>query len=219
MPVENYGVLKGTVIRTERDPENDSKPHLHIYIAGENNKEYDCAVNVRSKDQSEVLYYADSDFDAEQITILPTIPNGYKRINENSSNHEIALDYVRGNLFDSTKMVPLPHTAPERNDLYEFLEEHTLKAINNNATIYVYGSKFPRGMGMHNVHMNQGNDPDGDHGDENGTWNDGGILIQFENHWVAIFLAFQTQSWCTNTNGFPDPNNFCPYSEPNKDYE
>ncbi|MFD1910146.1 DUF2278 family protein [Paenibacillus rhizoplanae] len=38
---------------------------------------------------------------------------------------------------------------------------------------------------------------------ENGTWQDGGVLIHFENEhrWVAIFLAFQSQSWCTNDQG------------------
>ncbi|MCY7964923.1 YukJ family protein [Bacillus inaquosorum] len=219
MPVENYGVLKGTVIRTERDPEDDRTPHLDIYVRGENDRDYRCAVNVRSKDQSEVLYYADSDFDADQITILPTMSNGYKAINENSSNHEIALDYVRGNLVDTTKMVPLPSTAPgEKNDLYEFLEEQTHQAKEENATIYVYGSKFSGGgLGMHNVHMNQGNDPDGDHGDDNGTWHDGGLLIQFADHWAALFLAFQTQSWCTDRDG--KPIKFCAYNEPDKTYE
>ncbi len=34
---------------------------------------------------------------------------------------------------------------------------------------------------------------------DNGIWQDGGILIQFEKEeeWVGIFLAFQSQSWCT----------------------
>ncbi|MEC0251794.1 YukJ family protein [Bacillus halotolerans] len=220
MPVDNYGVLKGTVIRTERDPENERTPHLEVYVLGDNNKKYKCAVNVRSSDQSEVLYYADNEFDASQITILPTMPNGFKAINENSSNHEIALDYVRGNLFDATKMVPLPNIAAgERNDLYEFLEEQTNKAMEDNATIYIYGSKFSRGLGMHNVHMNQGNAQDSQWAEDNGTWHDGGILIQFSDHWAALFLAFQTQSWCTDRRGFPMTHNFCAHSEPNKEHE
>ncbi|MCY8523612.1 YukJ family protein [Bacillus atrophaeus] len=222
MPVENYGVLKGTVIRTERDPESDQSPHLDIYVRIENNRrnnsDYRCAVNVRSTDQSEVLYYADNDFDASQITILPTLSNGYKAINENSSNHEIALDYVRGNLVDATKMKPLPSTAPgEKNDLYEFLEEQTHKAKEENATIYVYGSKFSSGLGMHNVHMNQGNAMDTRWKKDNGSWHDGGILIQFEDHWAALFLAFQTQSWCTDRDGSPIKH--CAYNDPDKTYE
>lgn len=35
---------------------------------------------------------------------------------------------------------------------------------------------------------------------DNGIWQDGGILIHFEKEeeWVGIFLAFQSQSWCTD---------------------
>ncbi|WP_320619714.1 DUF2278 family protein [Bacillus mycoides] len=29
------------------------------------------------------------------------------------------------------------------------------------------------------------------------------MLIQFEDHWVAIFLAFLSQSWCTDDDGHP----------------
>ncbi|MFS2246094.1 YukJ family protein [Bacillus sp. A31] len=218
MPVDNYGVLKGNVIRTERDPETDLDPHLDIYVSIGDNRDYKCAVNVRSIDQSDVLYYADDNFDASQITILPTLSNGFKEINENSSNHEIALDYIRGNLVDATKMVPLPNTLPgEKNDLYEFLEEQTHKAKEENAIIYVYGSKFRRGLGMHNVHMNQGNAIGSQWEKDNGSWHDGGILIQFKDNWAALYLAFQTQSWCTDRKG--NPIKFCTYNDPDKTYE
>ena len=35
---------------------------------------------------------------------------------------------------------------------------------------------------------------------DNGIWQDGGILIHFEKEeeWIGIFLAFQSQSWCTD---------------------
>ncbi|UOY89425.1 YukJ family protein [Bacillus glycinifermentans] len=219
MPVEHYGVLKGTVVRTERDPINDRTPHLDIYVAGENGRHYRCAVNVKSSDQSKVLYYADNDFDASQITILPGIPVGYQALHENSANHQIAIDYIRGNLFNAADMKPLPHTLPgEKNDLYEFLEEYANKAKNDqHAAIYVYGSKFDTGLGMHNIHMNQGNPRGSRWENDNGTWKDGGILIQFENSWAAVFLAFQTQSWCTDRDG--QPIRFCDHTEPDKEYE
>ncbi|TKH08266.1 DUF2278 family protein, partial [Bacillus wiedmannii] len=41
-----------------------------------------------------------------------------------------------------------------------------------------------------------------------GIWQDGALLIHFENadnenenKWVGIFLAFQSQSWCTDEQG------------------
>ncbi len=43
--------------------------------------------------------------------------------------------------------------------------------------------------------MNQANDAS--HAQEDGVWQDGGLLIEFpdEQRWVAIFLKFQSQGW------------------------
>lgn len=228
MPVENYGVLKGIAINYKKEVDYDA-PHFQLEIIGEENRHYRCAINVMSSSaQSEVLYYADDKFSANEITHLQELQNGYSPIKENESNHSIALDYVRDKLFDSTQMLPLPHevTGPD-NDLNDFIETYTKKAMQEKATMYIYGSKFgPENKkdkvfgfeptyGMHNIHMNQGNY--GRHKKDNGTYHDGGILIQFENYWVAIFLAFLSQSWCTDKKG--NPNKFCSFNEPNKKYE
>ncbi len=214
MAVENYGMIKGIPVdsRMERDLD---KPHYQIHMIGEKNVHYRIAVNVMSSsEKSEVLYLVDEHFDASAITILPTMKHGYTKINE--SNREIALDYIRGNLFDPSEMKPLPHDVigPD-NDLNELLDKYIQIAINEKATMYVYGSKFGLDNGedwvfgftppngMHNVHMNQGNEKNGSWANDNGIWHDGGILIEYENRWVAIFLAFQSQSWCTDDSGHP----------------
>ncbi|EEM80937.1 YukJ family protein [Bacillus thuringiensis] len=214
MPVENYGVLKGIVMDSKEERDNNT-PHYQIHIEGEEGVNYRVAVNVMSSSaQSEVLYLADDNFNAEAITILPTMDNGYTPID--NDNQEIALDYIRSNLFDPKLMKALPHdrTGPD-NDLNDFMHKYIKKAKAEKATVYVYGSKFgPENNrdrvfnfrptnGMHNVHMNQGNDKHGRWGRDNGVLHDGGILIQFENNWVAIFLAFLSQSWCTDEDGHP----------------
>ena len=60
---------------------------------------------------------------------------------------------------------------------------------------------FKPGNGIHDIHMNQGN-VEKWQGDD-GIWQDGGILIHFEKEeeWIGIFLAFQSQSWCTDEEG------------------
>lgn len=64
---------------------------------------------------------------------------------------------------------------------------------------------FRPGNGVHDVHMNQGNDPD--HTRDDGVWQDGALLLRFSSQeaspehaeqWVAIFLAFQSQAWHTD---------------------
>lgn len=231
MPVEHYGVLKGIAIDKEEERDDLESPHYQILMIGEENVKYRIAVNVQSiAEQPELLYLVDEEFDASAITILPTMDNGFKSIDEN--NKEIALDYIRSQLFDPAKMKTLPSDLKgKNNDLHDLFNKYIPKAINEEATIYIYGSKFSNKRekkdkvfgfkpvkGMHNVHMNQGNEdkPPGikDHAGDNGIYHDGGILIQYnDNHWVAIFLAFQSQSWCTDDRGFP--TEFCDHTQAN----
>ena len=46
--------------------------------------------------------------------------------------------------------------------------------------------------------MNQGNS--GRFKNDDGVWQDGGLLIEFpnQNQWTAVFLKFQSQSWHTD---------------------
>ncbi|MDP4525917.1 YukJ family protein [Bacillus halotolerans] len=214
MAVQQYGVLKGVVLDMKRETDDDS-PHFQVKMLGEENTYYRCAINVMSSsEESEVLYLADDQFDSSSITILPNMPYGYTKIND--ENREVALDYVRGNLFDSREMKPLPHeiTGPD-NDLNDFIETYMKKAKEEKATVYIFGSKFGPEQaadkifgftptnGMHNIHMNQGNALDTRWKKDNGSWHDGGILIQFADQWAAVFLAFLSQSWCTDENGNP----------------
>ena len=58
---------------------------------------------------------------------------------------------------------------------------------------------FRPGRGIHDIHMNQGN-PIGSFSDDNGPWQDGGLVFEFPHQklWTAVFLKFQTQAWHTD---------------------
>ncbi|MBP0724107.1 YukJ family protein [Bacillus sp. RG28] len=212
MPLFNYGVLKGKVFDVRPVDSKDRTPHyeVHLKAAG---KDYRIAINVASQDSpSEVLYYVSEDFNSDQITIIPTLEEGFTPIT--SDNQKFALDYIRGGLFDPKKMIPLPATedGPD-NDLNDKVNHYIMEAKNKNATVYAYGDKFKNensrdkyfhfspGRGIHDIHMNQGNSTKW--AGDDGTWQDGATLIQFEeeNRWVGMFLAFQSQSWCTDDEG------------------
>ncbi|ERH98051.1 hypothetical protein BTCBT_005817 [Bacillus thuringiensis T01-328] len=49
--------------------------------------------------------------------------------------------------------------------------------------------------------MNQGNV--GNFRKDDGIWQDGGVLFHYKDtdKWEAVFLAFQSQSWCTDDSG------------------
>jgi uncharacterized protein YukJ len=173
------------------------------------------------KSISEVLYIADDQYDTKAITILQTLKNGFTRINQR--NRDISLDYIRGNIIKNRKeMVPLPQNIDgPSNDLNDFIHEYIKNSKSNNDIIYVFGSKFESEnkedsifgfepeQGIHDVHMNQGNY--GSWKKDNGIWQDGGILLQKEDKWIAIFLAFLTQSWCTDEQG--NPKKQCTYKD------
>ncbi len=220
MPVKNYGVLKGRVRDAKSERDNNS-PHYQILVEGEENKKYRVAVNVMSiSEESELLYFADDEFDGSAITHLQSLDYGYTKID--NKNREIALDYIRGNLIkDRKEMKPISHHKfGESNDLSDFMDSH-IQVLDNTATIYVFGSKFgpeekedkvfefKPALGMHNVHMNQGNY--GRFEKDNGIWQDGGILIEEKGKWTAVFLAFLTQSWCTDDKGNPEKK--CSYKD------
>jgi uncharacterized protein YukJ len=201
MPLNSYGVLKGKIIKGVPAPEtNDSTPHFHAVVeaAGKN---YELAINVQSKmEPSELLYLVGDQFKSEQITHLQGLEDGFTKIDK-SNRDEIALDYIRGGLFDPSKMTALPYKeeGPD-NDLNEKLNTYLQSAIKDKtAKIYVYGEPFPGGM--HNIHMNQGNHKK--FRKDDGIWQDGGLVIHFEkeNKWLGLFLAFQSQSWCTDGQG------------------
>ncbi len=231
MPIENYGVLKGVVLngKEERDLK---KPHYQIHILGENNREYRAAVNVMSRPvHPEVLYLVIEDFQSPILPALTRLAYGFTPIYRTDQsittankvktwNSHLALDYVRGNFIEGPEtMKPLPHDLAGKdndlNDLFNHYVEMAKQESKPSTTIYVYGSmfasygtmdeifQFSPPLGIHNVHMNQGNDNKSSWSEDNGIWQDGGILLHTKDKWIAILLAFQTQSWCTDIYGYP----------------
>lgn len=212
MSVSHYGVLKGKALKTKLGSEKS--PHFQVLIQDDADTLYRLAINIQSQSYpSEVLYLVSEDFNSKEIAELPKLKSGFTPIQNN--HPPIGLDYVKGDLFDPSKMIPLPadKKGPD-NDLNEKIQHYIDKAIEDQATVFVFGSRwgpekdkkdeyfgFLPGNGIHDIHMNQGNV--GRWKQDNGAWQDGGILIYFEKRktWVGIFLAFQSQSWCTDEQG------------------
>jgi uncharacterized protein YukJ len=224
--LSEYGVLKGKVVGFDESHSRHEfyNPHVYIYVKADSLK-YKILVNVRSSKQiyikgirvpNELLYLADSNFQADQITHLQPLDEGYypiKRHNEFVGEYygcypkDIAVDYLRSKLFDPCAMKIYRHDIPKpNNDLTDFLVNHIRKAQSKSANIYVYGERFDNSseMGMHDVHMNQGSNSHtmNEKGkllkSSDGVYQDGCILLEYKNHWEAVFLAFQSQSWCTD---------------------
>jgi uncharacterized protein YukJ len=206
--METYGVLKGYAV--DRRLGQGSSPHYQIHIV-DTDSDYRIAINVRSTIAPyDVEYLVDDRFTHPITTELQDLPLGFTRLDDRRPG-AIALDYIRGNLFQRDKLIPLPFNVPgPDNDLNEKVDAQIQRAIGDEqALVYAFGESFHNnrrdryfgfmpGKGMHNIHMNQGNT--GRFESENGVWQDGGLLIHFPlmDQWVAIFLKFQSQVWHTD---------------------
>jgi hypothetical protein len=95
-----------------------------------------------------------------------------------------------------------PWVPSDGNNALDVLEQRLSQATR----IYILGEPFTTGLGVHNVHLNQG-DPPGPHQAENGIWQDGAVIIQRAGGGVTIWqVKFNTQSLNTNDQGLPVPS-------------
>ena len=211
MPLKGYGVLRGKAIDRRREGSSDT-PHFQIRVADDAGVDFRIAVNVKSQSApSELLYLLEDDFQHPVTAGLGALGPGWHALP--SAPGDDSLDYIRGNLFDPALMRALPaDAAGPDNDLADVLDGHITRAIGDpSADIYAFGQRwgpedgvpdkafgFAPGNGVHDIHMNQGNDPA--FARDDGVWQDGGLLVHFPavSRWVAIFLAFQSQAWHTD---------------------
>ena len=210
MPLEHYGVLKGSVVDARREDAADT-PHYQVHVRADGTS-YRIAVNVKSQlSPSELLFLVDDRFSHPVIGGLPELPRGF-----NDLRHEpdaLALDFIRSNLFDRLQLRTLPASMPgPDNDLSDRVEHYVARAVQeSDAEVYAFGERwgpeqdkpdkifgFSPGNGVHDIHMNQGNEPR--FARDDGTWQDGALVFRFPStdQWVAVFLAFQSQAWHTD---------------------
>lgn len=213
MPLRKpYGVLKGRVVDGRKE-QNDNTPHYQVRVKAAD-QDFRLAINVKSVQAPfDLLYFLDDNFQHPITDKLAQLKSGFNEIKESERKAGgLALDYIRGNLFDVKNMKPLPYDKPGvDNDLNDLLDLYIQRAIASpQAQIYAFGERFgPEniedkifhflpGNGVHDIHMNQGSS--GKFQQDNGVYQDGGLIIHFpaRNQWVAFFFAFQSESFHTD---------------------
>ncbi len=210
MPLGRYGVLVGQVTGARAEGAADT-PHFQVRVRA-GGTDYRVAVNVLSQQSPpELLSIAEEDFAHPLLAELVTVEDGWTAVPSRPGG--VALDFVRAGLFDPAAMRPVPATRPgPDNDLAELLGQHVSEAAADPAArLYAFGQRwgpepgvpdavfgFSPGNGVHDIHMNQGNA--GRYRSADGVWQDGGLLLHHPaaERWVAVFLAFQSQSWHTD---------------------
>ncbi|MFI5531924.1 DUF2278 family protein [Kitasatospora sp. NPDC051853] len=72
------------------------------------------------------------------------------------------------------------------------------------ARIYVFGQAFTNGLGVHDVHLNQGDPVGSQWYPSNGPWQDGAVMCERPGGQVVVWqIKFNTQSLHTDASGHP----------------
>jgi uncharacterized protein YukJ len=161
--------------------------------------EYRIAVNVKSQlAPSEVEYLVDDDFRHPLTASLRGRAPGFTGLASKPADG--GLDFIRGNLFDRTRMRPLPMNLPgPDDDLNDQLDRVVQAAVaertrwstpsasggGRKTACATRSSGSCPGNGIHDIHMNQGNS--GQFVNDDGVWQDGGLLVYFPSvdRWTA----------------------------------
>jgi uncharacterized protein YukJ len=214
-----YSLLKGRV--TDAKPFSShppQRPHYHLLIAA-GNRQFDVAVNIASEDPHvqdvRVLYAVKPTIHPAQAAQLLARAEGIVNLPLNSP---LRLDFVADGLVSQAEMNLLPLFDPNADDGgSDDIMDLVGKAVNNpQAQVYAFGHRYTQHHphndawgfspddGVHNIHMNQGNYT-GNHDNENGRHEDGALWLYFAdtNTWSGVYVAFQTQSWNNQPDGYP----------------
>jgi uncharacterized protein YukJ len=224
MPITNYSVLAGRP--TAGKVVGGSSTHYQITMQATGGP-FTVAVNIQSVDGSEVLYAIEEDFTPPDLAGLTALPMGMTKLQ--SVPGGLALDYVRSTvggvpIITRAQMTLLPQLqakAKGGSAEEQMVQRARAKALENavvtllnmtiadkDGVIYAFGSAYAdsgKVDGIHDIHMNQGN-PANNHGGDNGVWQDGALFINLPSKgtWTAVFIAFQTESWTTDSAGNPE---------------
>jgi uncharacterized protein YukJ len=218
----HYGVLRGKVDRHQREDDLDT-PHLQIRVLDGAGEAWRVPVNVLSGDGSHLIFHrVDPLLSVPILDRLPQYSSGFTPLPALTRTAADALDFLRAPLFAWETGVEVVSTAPgDDNDLQDFLITYLDALKAQGGDIYAFGAKFPKpsqafapkpidqalgtNQGVHDIHMNQGN-PEGPYKKDNGTFQDGSLLLAFPNRVVGLFLRFKTQWLPTDDFGHRLPN-------------
>jgi uncharacterized protein YukJ len=208
--VLHYGVLRGRVDVFKRE-DDLSTPHLQIRVVDGHNQAWRVPVNVLSADQSRlVVHRADPLQNHPLLAALPQVAAGFTLLPPSARAAASALDYFRAPLFDWPNGVAIPHAGPGADDdLQDMLITYLHHLREQGGELFAFGAKFPEpgqqpnprpidrefrtNQGIHDIHLNQGNPNPGPFANDNGVFQDGGLVLRFGSRSVGLFLRFATQ--------------------------
>jgi hypothetical protein len=218
LPLPSYGVLIGSLIRFAREDPSDfgSWYHGKLYV-GAPEGQYECAVDVSTPSGVGVQYRIVHGLDRSLFAPVLALGEGWHLLARTSSSG--ALDYIRspllkiqlGCMFAGATwlwnlltrifegLLNAQWTASTGDNALDELERQVV----GSTRLFVFGAPYTSGLGVHDIHMNQG-DPPGPFQPLDGIWQDGATIAERpDGELVAVLIKFATQSLTTNEQGLP----------------
>lgn len=172
------------------------KTHYILQVSAEG-AIYRCAINVQTL-TSYMVRFIDVHFplpllrSQEHYGSLQTVldlQDGFHPLR--SAPDSGALDYFRHPALNQNGSSSLWQIA-SGSDIARLVATHLQLA----RRVFVFGEPYDSGLGVHNIHQNQGNDLNTAYGAENGIWQDGALMIETGSmnlELVVLQTGFTTQ--------------------------
>jgi hypothetical protein len=214
-----YGVVIGTKSNYYRDPVNNYGQYFHGNVdvatpAGS----YHCAIDVDSKSVKNGVAWKVVELTASQMKGIASRPYGWHPLASTSTSG--ALDYIRepalvermgcwlGPWIIFARMLP---TVMQPTFVKPWKTGTSIEALADleplldaSKRVFIFGEPFTDGLGVHNIHQNQGDPVNSQWAAENGIWQDGGTIVERKDGTYAAFLnKFSTQASQTDNQGHP----------------
>lgn len=219
-----YGVVIGTLHKYYRDPINNYGQYYHGNVELQTPSGiYKCAIDVDSKSLPNGVEWRIIELGKTDLMGLKSLSNGWHDLKSNSVSG--ALDYIRskelqpkvgrlfwifysilevlGRLLQSGKMsTSIKSQWKQGTSLDALVDLESL--LKSSKKLYIFGEPFRRGLGVHNIHQNQGDPAGSVWWAENGIWQDGATVIQRKDDSIVAFLnKFKNQAYETDDSGHP----------------
>jgi hypothetical protein len=224
MPLDRYGVLVGTLHGHHRDDPDEQGRWFHVNLSVDAPAgRHRCAVDVDSKQSDVGVLWKVLHVDHDVLGPVDDLGPGYHDIASTPTSG--AIDLVRHPVLRvAPGCVLAREPAPWLRRIVEIVTGSARWQAGSNLDaaaalepllvdgrrILVFGEPFTQGLGMHNIHQNQGDPAGSQWWDENGTWQDGAVAVAVAgpepglDATLAVFVSrFSTQASVTDDAGHP----------------
>jgi hypothetical protein len=218
MPLnDGYGLVIGPKVNYFRDnPDNFGRFYHGNLIVGTPQGNYRCAIDVDPKDMPNGVEWRVVKLRSADMQALRQLGNGWHALVSNAGSG--ALDYIRSPVLHP----PLGIRFVRHDSCLDWFlnlirwnppwkKGLGIDALTDLETVlasavrcYVFGEPFHTGLGVHNIHQNQGDPIGSAFAVENAIWQDGGTIVENSaGEFTAFLNKFQTQSYRTDAQGRP----------------